>query len=365
MERTNCVICESNSFNHVYSLENYPITPSSSSLDLSSDEFNNCIFISCNYCGAVQLKNLVDPFKLYKDSHNSTENTPTWKEHHQLFAKFIHENTDTHSILEIGGNSGILYKYLNRYIADYTILDICNSGNRPLEIKFIEGNCETFDFTDHKNLVLSHTFEHLYYPIKFINNLVKSHVESVYISIPNMEYLYNSKNISIIHNEHTFFVADNEIRYLFSQYGFSCSAFYEFKRHSLFYKFIYDPSIKLLPLYKNMERAPYIKSYLKDFEELVTKVVIDKPCFICPAGHYGQKIYYYLRNYSKYIIGFIDNDLSKQNKRVYGTACEVYSPDVLLNYKDTVSIILYAGPYTTELKNQLNLLNSSIDYIII
>ena len=124
--------------------------------------------------------------------------------------------------------------------------------------------------------------------------------------------------------------------------------------------------MKPLPLYKNIERAPYIQSYLNNFEASVAKVIIDKPCFICPAGHYGQKIYYYLRNYSSHIIGFIDNDISKQNKRVYGTSGDVYSPDVLLNYRDTViSIILYAGPYTTELKNQLNLLHASIHYIII
>ena len=79
-----------------------------------------------------------------------------------------------------------------------------------------------------------------------------------------------------------------------------------------------------------------------------------------------KKLYYYLQKYSKHIIGFIDNDISKQNKRVYGTTGNVYSPDVLLNYRDTViSIILYAGPYTTELKNQLNLLHASIHYIII
>ena len=366
MNRTICVLCHSSTFSNIYTLHNYPITPSSSSLDISSDEFNDCIFVSCNFCGAVQLKNLIDPFKLYKDSHNSTEETPTWKKHHELFANFISATTYTSSILEVGGNSGILYKFLNNNISDYTILDICNSGDRPSDIKFIEGNCETFDFSGHSTIVLSHTLEHLYSPIKFIDNLSKGGVESIYISIPNMEHLYDSKNISIIHNEHTFFIGDNEIRYLFSQHGFSCEAFYEFKKHSLFYKFIHDPSIIPLPLYKNMERSAHIQSYLNDFEKSIAKVVIDKPCFICPAGHYGQKIYYYLREYSKNIIGFIDNDISKQNKRVYGTSVYVYSPDTLLNYKDTeINVILYAGPYTTELKSQLNIVHSDIEYIVV
>jgi hypothetical protein len=367
MNRSTCVICHrSDNFVEIHRLEKYPITPSSNSLELSSDEFNDCSFVSCILCGSVQLKTLIDPFKLYKDSHNSTENTPTWKEHHQLFAEFISESTNIDSILEVGGNSGILYTYLKKEIPNYTILDICDTNDRPMDITFIEGNCETYDFNGHKTVVLSHTFEHLYNPIKFIDNLSRGKVESVYISIPNMEQLYQSKNISIIHNEHTFFVGDNEIRFLFSKSGYVCKIIKAFKKHSLFYHFIYDASSQPLTLYKNMERANYIKSYLKEFEESVSKIVIDKPSFICPAGHYGQKIFYYLQKYSANIIGFIDNDISKQDKRVYGTTGLVYSPNILQKYKDTtINVILYAGPYTEELKNQLNLLHPNIKYIII
>jgi hypothetical protein len=363
MIRSACIICnKDNTFIEIHRLTNYPITPSSS-IELS-DEFCDYSLVTCNSCGSVQLKTLIDPFKLYKDSHNSTENTPTWKEHHKCFAEFIYKSTNTNSILEIGGNSGILYKYLKEKIPNYTILDICDTNGRPDDIMFIEGNCETYDFSGHKTIVLSHTFEHLYYPIKFIDNLLKGGVKSVYISIPNMQQLYESKNISIIHNEHTFFVGDNEIRYLFSQSGYVCKIMNSFKKHSLFYHFIHEPSSEPLALYKNMGRSKYIQTYLKEFEDSVLKIVINKPFFICPAGHYGQKIFYYLHKYSANIIGFIDNDISKQNKRVYGTTGWVYSPDILQKYKDTIiNVILYAGPYTAELKAQLNLLHPRIEYI--
>ena len=365
MNRTNCVICNTpDNFIEIHRLENYPITPSSS-LE-SSDEFRDCVFVTCNSCGSVQLKTLIDPFKLYKDSHNSTENTPTWREHHKLFSEFISSNSNIDSIVEVGGNSGILYTYLKDVISKYTILDICDTNGRPDDIVFIEGNCETYDFSGHKTVVLSHTFEHLYYPLKFINNLSKGRVESVYISIPNMENLYKSKNVSIIHNEHTFFVGDEEIRYLFSQSGYVCKSLDGFKMHSLFYHFVYDHSSRPLTLHKNLKRSEYIQTYLKEFEETVSNLVIDRPSFICPAGHYGQKIFYYLQKYSANILGFIDNDISKQNKRVYGTTGQVYSPDILQKYKDTIiNVILYAGPYTVELKAQLNLLHPRIEYISI
>jgi hypothetical protein len=366
MMHRECILCEAGGMlTELYVLKDYPITPSSSNLDESTDEFSDCIFAACNTCGCIQLKTLVDPIKLYENSHNSTENTPTWKEHHRLFADFISERADTR-ILEVGGNSGTLYNLLSQKIPDYTILDICDSTGRSSTVQFIQGNCEDYNFTGHNQISLSHTFEHLYNPKRFVENLSKAKVNSVFISIPNMDHLYTSKNISILHNEHTFFVGDAEIRYLFSRYGYSCATAYAFKAHSLFYNFIYDPSVSPLPLINSIERSIGITKYIADFESSIKNVVIDRPCFICPGGHYGQKIFYYLRHYRNNIIGFIDNDLTKEGKRVYGTPAYVYSPSILTKYKDnTICVVLYAGPYEQEIKQQLNLLHPSVLYISI
>ena len=364
MIRDTCVLCDKGLLTELHTLKNYPITPSSNEMDASSDEFSDCIFATCNICGCIQLQTLVDPVKLYENSHNSTENTPTWKEHHRLFAEFISERSDT-VLLEVGGNSGTLYRLLSQKIPNYTILDICDSTSRPSTVQFIQGNCENYDFTGYTHIALSHTFEHLYHPKRFVENLSKAKVQSVFISIPNMDHLYISKNISILHNEHTFFVGDTEIRHLFSRYGYSCAVTYSFKTHSLFYYFVYDLTTVQLSLLNSLQRSMNIKGVLSDFEVSVKRVVIEHPCFICPAGHYGQKIFYYLQQYCKNVIGFIDNDLSKQGKRVYGTPAFVYSPDVLIEYKGSpILVILYAGPYTRELKLQLNLLHPSIVYII-
>jgi hypothetical protein len=366
MIRTHCVFCGTDGIlTELYKLEKYPITPSSNNLDASYDEFADCIFATCNLCGCIQLQNLIDPVKLYENSHNSTDNTPTWKEHHRLFSEFISERADR-TLLEVGGNSGTLYKLLSEKIPNYSILDICDSPGRPSTVHFIQGNCEDFDLTGHNHIALSHTFEHLYQPKKFVENLSKVQVQSIFISIPNMDHLYKSKNISILHNEHTFFVGDAEIRNLFSQHGYSCATYWEFKNHSIFYHFIYDPSVLPLTRLNSIERSKCIKDYLSGFETSVKSAAIDRPCFICPGGHYGQKIFYYLQQYCNNIIGFIDNDISKQGKRVYGTTAYVNSPDILKAYMDNpICVILYAGPYTNELKEQLTLLHDSITFIVI
>jgi hypothetical protein len=366
MLRKKCVICEAESFTTLFTLNDYPIVSYAAVLDESTDEFSNSILVNCNTCGTVQIEHLIDPVKLYQYSQNSTENTPTWKEHHRLFANFVSERTDT-SLLEIGGNSGCLYRLLKEKISDYTILDLCDSEERPPTVKFIQANCEEFDLSAHSHIALSHIFEHLYTPRTFIENLSKAEVQSVFISIPDMNALSKSRNVALINNAHTVFIGDREIRYLFSQYGYSCAATTAFRRHSLFYHFIHDKSSIPLPLQINMNESSHIKKYLSDFEASIRNMVIDRPSYICPAGHYGQRIYYYIEkytNYSEHILGFIDNDHTKQGKRVYGTPAYAYSPDVLTTRGDNkISIILYAGPYNTELKTQLNALHSDIEFL--
>jgi hypothetical protein len=364
MNRTNCAICNYKNLEHLYTLKDYPITPSSSKYDLSTDEFQDCVFVNCTQCGCVQLTKLIDPIKLYENFNKMIESTPTWKEHHKLFSMFIVENNKSDTILEIGSSSGPLYKLLCSTGVNYIMMDIADSEKRPLDVKFIKGNCEDYDFSGYNSLVLSHTFEHLYFPRKFVENLNKVKVQSVFISIPNIDELYASNNISILHNEHTYYVGNNEILYLFSEFGYTCKKSYNFKKHSLFYHFVYDKNTEQIPFNINSPRTENIKTIFLDYEHKMKNINIDKPCFICPSGHYGQKIYYYLQRFSEHIQGFIDNDPLKQEKRVYGTSKYVYSPDILTKYKDkTVYVILYAGPYTDELKKQLSTIHSSIEYI--
>jgi len=366
--RTTCVLCNSNLLEHVYTLKDYPTIPSSTSNGYNEDEFQDCIFVGCKECGCVQLKTLIDPVKLYENSHNSTAETPTWKEHHILFSNFIGKSIKHQTILDVGGNSGYLYKYTQSNRIIYKILDICNTGTHPQDVEFIQGNCESFDFTGHPCVTLSHTFEHLYSPRKFLQSLRESNVKSVYISIPNMEHLCASRNISILHNEHTYYVDYNSIISLFSEFKYHLVESTPFKNHSHFfyfeYNFKHDPITSNLIINNSTERIQQIQNIFLDYETKIKNIEINCPCFICPAGHYGQKIYYYLKRFDSLIQGFLDNDISKQGKRMYGTSKMVFSIESIKEYYDTpICIILYAGPYTAELKLQLNLLHNSITYI--
>jgi hypothetical protein len=151
-------------------------------------------------------------------------NTPIWKEHHRLLCNFICENIerDKKEIIEIGGYSGVLANLIKQKdnSIKYTILDLCDINPNIENVKFINRNCETFNFDKNASIVMSHIFEHLYDPNKFINNMKENNIQNVFISIPNMKAQIKNKCIPIVHQEHTFFCDYNTIIYLFSLGGY-------------------------------------------------------------------------------------------------------------------------------------------------
>lgn len=352
--RTQCVICNTILTDHIYTFKNYPISASPTD-DPTKDEFTDTAFIGCKNCGCVQLETPICAKKLYENSHNSTQHSPLWMEHHRQFSAFIKSETDETCFTEIGGNSGALYSHMA--MPDYTIFDICDSPKRNTDVKFIQGNCEDKTFTK-GTIIMSHTFEHLYEPRKFLERQSLP----IFLSIPNMDSLFERKNIGILHTEHTYFIGYTEAISLFSEFGYTCWTCHRFNDHSYFFHF--KKGVSAEPYVPNMARLTMIRSIFEDGAAAIKSIQLNGSCFICPAGLYGQRIHYYLKEYSQYINGFIDNDPLKQGKYLYGTGIQVYPSSVLSAYTSAkISVILYAGPYTKEIQANLDRIHPNISYI--
>jgi hypothetical protein len=363
MNREFCVICNAKQLETFYILKQYPVAFSPPTLSFENDQLGDFKVGGCLVCGCAQLQTLTDPVILYENAHNLTFDTPSWKLHHESFASYILSSTDTTSFLEVGGVSGVLVRHIlpNRSVK-YTILDLCPDNPNIDGVKFIVGNCEEFDYTGHSTLILSHVFEHLYEPIRFINKIKEYDVQDVFISIPNMQHQLDTGNIRPLHCEHTYFCNDYFIKYLFSTGGYRCHSFFYFKNHSIFYHFKKDEF--QMTLENQSETLSAFKSMVNSIETRIKSIVITTPSFIAPAGHYGQMLYYYLKDYKDKIIGFLDNDPSKIGRRVYGCDKSVMKPAVLKEYDGVpITIIIYAGPYLEEIKEQYMKLHSQIIFI--
>ena len=365
MERTECVICSSNKLKFVYELNEFPMTFLPTESLVSEDIKIDLNLYGCENCGSVQLKELLDPKILYSTPHNSTYNTPLWKEHHISLSEFIYNHKDSDSIIEVGGYSGILAKNLLEKDSriDYTILDICDEDPQIPNVRFIRGNCETYEFNESTTVVMSHVFEHLYEPSKFISNLNKQNVKNVFISIPNMSSLIKNRTIPIVHQEHTFYCDYNDIIYLFSKENYSCKRSFNFKNHSLFFHFIKGENVSIVERFNTNRIKENYKVYEYNKNKIESITDFGEPFYIVPAGLYGQIIYYFLSDKLKLrTLGFLDNDPSKIGKRLYGTPFSIFKMDKVKEY-DSITVLIFNGIYTNEIVEQLNSYNKSIKYV--
>jgi hypothetical protein len=365
MERTECVVCSSKNLKFVYSLKEFPMIFLPTESLVSEDIKIELKLYGCENCGSVQLKELLDPKILYSTPHNSTYNTPLWKEHHISLSEFIYNHKDSDSIIEVGGYSGILAKNLLEKDSriEYTILDICDEDPHIPNVRFIRGNCETYEFSENTTVVMSHVFEHLYEPSKFISNLSRQNVKNVFISIPNMSSLIKNRTIPIVQQEHTFYCDYNDIIYLFSKEKYSCKTSFNFKNHSLFFHFVRNENTNLVENFdikrinENYSVYEYNKNKIKNIRDF------DTPFYIVPAGLYGQIIYYFLSDKLKsQTLGFLDNDPSKIGRRLYGTPFSIFKMDKVKEY-DSITVLIFNGVYTNEIREQLNSYNKSIKYV--
>jgi hypothetical protein len=137
--------------------------------------------------------------------------------------------------------------------------------------------------------------------------------------------------------------------------------------HSNFFCFIRKDSIYKQLSY-NMNEHELLSTFFSRRESRFDNIKIketDTNIWIVPAGHYGYILYQslYKRNLSKNIKGFLDNDKTKQNKYMTSTSLCIYPFEILKNKVD-VTILLYGGPYTHEIKQQILFFNSYCSFII-
>jgi hypothetical protein len=264
-------------------------------------------------------------------------------------------------LLEVGANKGDLYKIISKERdINYTTLDMYKSKDLPEEIKFIQGNCETYAFEGYKTIILSHVFEHLYSPLEFIKNVKRGNISEVFISIPNFDLLLKDKSLLMIHSQHTFYCGIDYITYMFSLYNYECEKyiFYEGPFKSIMLKFVLSENMSKsnipsteISLYKNI----YINKILE-----IKNIEVPENCYIFPSGIYGQ-FYYQLLNNKQNIIGFLDNNKDRFSNKLYGTDKFVFDPNNIDYEKST--IIICECPYKEEIIDKLKQSYSNVNLL--
>ena len=183
-----------------------------------------------------------------------------------------------------------------------------------------------------------------------------------------MENLYNSNDINVLNIQHTFYVDKNIIVKMFFENNFILKNTYNYKQDSDFYYFIRNNNklnSKLLTNNIQIKNNLDLKLFYNNLQNKIKKINISSPFFICPSGVYGKMVYYYLNENTKNnVIGFLDSDARKINKRLSGTKCFIYDKKYIQLIENVV-ILIISERYKIEIINELEIYNKNIDFIIL
>ncbi len=348
---------------HLYTFDDFPVFMGCSDGPESDDLRAPMSWWISKSSGLIQLKELIPLPVLYPESHGAGEVGALWRKHHSEFADFV-ARFSPRSVFEIGGAHGILETEHRKHgEIPWTILDPNPHPSPETRANFIKGFFdEKFVFEGNFDSVIhSHLFEHVYEPVNFMRALSNFIPEGANLafSVPNMEEMLRRKYTNCINFEHTMLLTDTFIDYLLASNGFEIISKQKFQDdHSLFFHAIRNSKVKNLSLkdqlYENYK--PLYTDYIEYHRELVSSLnkriaSLRTPTYLFGAHVFTQYLIAFGLDTSD-LAGILDNDTSKQGRRLYGTSLQVHSPAVLKGAGPT-NVVLKAGVYCDEIKNDI------------
>lgn len=348
----------------LYTFKNFPVFMGCVEQSPSEDILSDMSWKISKQSGMIQLNPLLPLDVVYKVEHGSGTIGKAWDEHHTSFAEFIFKFKPK-SILEIGGLHGILakkYLKLDNNI-NWTMVEPNPIVDSNLPIKVIKGFFDDKFKSDNKfeAVIHSHVLEHIYNPDEFMNHKSSfmNDGDLLIFTLPNMEAMLRRKYTNCINFEHTIYITEPYVEFYLAKHGFELVEKNYFKKdHSIFYcaKKVNRKIPFSLPNDLYTRNKEVFSDYIKAHQTDVLNINHIIKNTTLPVYLFGAHIF------SQYLISFglhtesikciLDNDSTKQNKRLYGTNLICKSPKILKNEKEAI-VILRAASYNEEIKNDI------------
>ena len=366
ISRNQCVISGSSDLEHLYTFYDFPVLMGCVNTPKEADLKKNMQWEICKSSGSIQINPLIPPQVLYDEDHGGGTVGQTWSEYHKEFAAFISKHNPKR-IFEIGGGHGILSKEYHNFHPDkeWTILEPSPRPQKDVKADYIKGYIEDFEPSQLSkpidSIVHSYVIEHSYFPDKMIAkcaNLMQTG-NMMIISAPNMQMGLKNKYTNMLNFEHTFYIDAEYLTILLENNGLTIENIeYHFDEYSIFIAARKTNIFK--PIVFSEKKYEINKLLFMDFINYYEKFVFDlnnmmksttQPIYLFGAHIFAQFLIAFGLD-TKKIICLLDNDINKQNKRLYGTSFEVQSPTILKNIKNP-ALILKAGVYNNEIKRDI------------
>ena len=371
IQRNKDVVTGEANLEHLYTFKDFPVFMGCIDQPQEKDLVADMSWHISPSSGMIQLNPLLPLEVVYAEEHGSGTVGDVWNQHHTAFAEFVTKHTSVNSVLEIGGLHGHLAKKcLEKKDLNWTIVEPNPRVDASLPVKVIK---TFFDdkFTSEEKydaVVHSHVLEHIYDPLTFMRHVVNfMNKDSLLImSVPNLEVMLRNKYTNCLNFEHTYFASEDFVKYFLSYFGYELIESNYFRdNHSVFFcaKKVKDSIEEIsIPREFYIKNKKLFEDYINYHKGLIEELnKIEGNVYLFGAHIFSQYLLQFGLDGSK-IVNILDNDPNKQEKRLYGTSLIVKSPEVLKSVKEG-TVILKAGMYNSEIKEQINKINSNIKFI--
>ena len=329
----------------IIKFDRFPLSVCTRTGEVSDEEELIEAFIVEDNSGLISFLPYVDPNKIYLSQHNSSIGK-TWEEHNSEFSKYILKYEDT-SIVDIGGGSGNIYKSYSKHNpgVKWKIIDL-NPTVDETKVEVIRGFFKPEQIREGETVITSHFIEHLQDLKGFLISLRSKNPKYHIFTLPNFKkYAQNNYSATLMF-EHPHYLTEEYLSYILSLTGWRIIEKKYYKDHSIFFSTEPAEETEVESKFDFSSDIINFLDYIKDRAESIKK--FDK--FYVFGAHFT---YYYLLNMGiseSQIIAVVDNDISKQGRRMYGTNTKVIGPSEIIPGS---KIIVEMGPYNDEIKSVL------------
>ena len=372
-----CPISYSKKFKKIFSIKKFPIFMGVSK-NKDNYDFENINWWINKDSGNIQIHPKVSLDKLYFKSHGSGTVGKTWRDHHELFFKLVNKHLKG-NICEIGGGQNSILNKINDFSKIKNFYCFDKNLKLKKKNKKIKKITKFFDKNYFKNenffsidlLVHSHTFEHLYDPNQFLNDVksILSKNGKHIFTMPNMRPMIKKGYANAMNFEHPFYYDEKLVDCLLYKNNFKIIKKIFFKEdHSIMYVTKIDSSLTARDNTKVNNYSEYKKNlklfrgmfnfWKKDIIRINKLTKNYKSVFIFGAHIFSQMMVFNGLN-KKNIVSVLDNDKQKANKFLYGTNIKINNPLILKKIPQPC-VVLRAGSYNKEIKKQLFEINRNV-----
>lgn len=362
IDRSHDVITGNDDLETIYTIPNFPVFMGVTDQEIKEDIKFPMNFQISKSSGMVQINPLVPLNLVYQNSHNSGIIGKTWSEHHKSLSNFILKY-NPENVLEIGGFTGILASNCLEQLPNisWSIVDPHATNNDPrinIHKTFFDKNFQIKNKV--QMIVHSHLLEHIIDINQFLTCCYENLQEDglMILSLPNFKQFIKNKLMNCLNFEHTIYLDEDFLVYLFNKYNFQIvEKEYFGSCNSIFFclkKSHEENEIKLDSFYDKNKTS--MSEYFEAIKHFIQQINKEDEKFYLFGAHVTSQFLLSMGLDENKIIHILDNDPKKMNNRLYGTNLIVHTPNILM-YDESPSVIVKNGSYDKEISEQILELN--------